>query len=258
VLAGSGNPVFKIEHMGLLAGPASLGSCVELLDSLVSGHIRLDNMLISHIESGDHYDRAWPLLAAAGHRYDHRWSRFWSSEQLLLALSLYSQHQPRLSEMASAISGGWSPSIFEAAKIHTSALKIHIPRALYSCDTAAPHLRSHVLDSLTPEILMGLLTADSLSTADAVSVVREYDIGQIRKLLRTPTLPEAISVLLDTDNFTELHAVLQDDALLSSILSHCGVENSPGLVDLAVALGNSLTVKERVQAAASLTLEPTR
>lgn len=255
VVADSGSPVFKIEHMHLLAGPASLGSCVELLDALAIGQLRLDSMLVSHIEFGDHCDRAWPLLAAAGHRYDHRWSRLWSSEQMLLALSLYSHHQSRLSELASATSGGWSPTIFESAKIHTSALKIHIPRALQSCDAAAPHLRTHVLDSLTPEILLGLLATNSLSTTDAVSVIRDYDIEQIRKMLNTPMWPTAIAVLLDTDKFAHLHAVLQDSTALLRILSHVGIENSPGLSDLAAALDTRLTVRERIQVAASLTLE---
>lgn len=257
VIIESGDPVLKIEHLGILSGPVSLGSCIDFLDSVSRGDITLDSMLVTHLSSGDSFNRTWPILAAAGHRFDHNWLRSWSSEQMVLALSVYSNNTARLGELSAATLGGWAPSVFEHVKTHLSALSRHIQRALRACSMSAPHLMGNVIDLVTPDILLSLLSSNSVQLSDAAEIIKRYDDRQVLEMINTTHIDVVMQALLDVRDFIHLGVVMQDKAALSSILNLCEVRNSEDLIGLATALDIRMSVRERLQASASLTSSST-
>ena len=252
VIERSSNPVLKIEHMTLFSGVSSIGSCVDLLVSLLNNRISLDPMLATHVAGGETLDKLWPILAASGRPFDQQWTRFWSAEQMMLALSIYAENSSLLHTLASGTSGGWTPRIFEAPRVQASKIVWHIERALRACDLSAPHLLEHVVHTVNPAVLPELILTGSASEASLREVVRSYNLESIIELLEGDRPDPIARILAGVRDFTELSAVVSTDDRMAVMATACSVPADIEVARLAAALEPRLSVRERFQAAAVL------
>jgi hypothetical protein len=252
VVERSSRPFLKIEHVSLFSGVSSMGSCVDLLVSLLNNRIAIDPVLAAHIAGGDALDTLWPLLAASGYPFNHQWTRFWSAEQMTLALSIYADNPSLLHVLASNTSGGWTPRIFEAPRVHASKIVWHVERALRACSLAAPHLLEHVTHTVNPAILPELISSGSVPDASLRDLVKSFNSSSLLELLEGGSAYAVACVLAEVRGFTELTSIVSTDECMIVISNACGVPPDRETAHLAAALEPKLSVKERFQAASVL------
>lgn len=248
----SAQPVLKIEHLGLLSSVSSVGSCLGLLRSLLEGRLTIDEMLAAHITDGDAQDRFWPLLAASGRRLDHRWTRFWSSEQMILALSLYADNAVELGRMAQHTSGGWSPRIFESIKMHAIPLRWHLDRALCVSSGVLAHLRDTVVSVVQPRMLTFLLSGNPMKVEHLADIIQGFDCDDLSDLLSGTAAAEIARAIADIPDSKSLLSTSLPPAAVREIAIACNVPAEKGIFDLAAALHGSLSVRDKLHAARAL------